>query len=189
MKHWLPRMWSTPRRDGCPRYGSGKQGSSSVMVLIPSLLRYRCRSSWPERNTTPAYRRRQHAQNKSRVVRGLTFLSWRCSIQWRVAASWGWHHRHGDGSRFTCNRSRWNRAGPLYRAAAGSWLFKRRMGARADSQRASERCLRRTGTGRLLSGSRQEFGDLGPTLTPGCTFESLLGGEEKRKVKNWSHPV
>lgn len=62
--------------------------------------------------------------------------------------------------------------------------LKVKMGARADSQRANERCLRRTGTGRLLSESRQEFGDFGPTLTPGCTFESLLGEEEERKVKN-----
>lgn len=45
-KHWLPRMWSTPRTNGWPRYGSGKRGSSpspptssSVMALMPSLLR------------------------------------------------------------------------------------------------------------------------------------------------------
>lgn len=157
--------------------------------------------AWVQHNTSLHQETITHPKQDwwpgGQAVRGLTFLSWRSSIQWWVAVSWGRHHRHGDRSRFTCNRSRWNglnteqRVGLLYRFVAGSRLFKSRMGVRADSQRANERCLRRTGTGRLLSESRQEFGDFGPTLTPGCTFESLLGGEEKRKVKNWrwSHPV
>lgn len=53
-----------------------------------------------------------------------------------------------------------------------------------DSQRADERCLRRTGTGRLSSAvffseSRPELGDFGLTFTLGGTFESLWGKRRK----------
>lgn len=57
-----------------------------------------------------------------------------------------------------------------------------------DSQRADERCLRRTGTGRLssgvlVSGSRQELGDLGLTFRPAVTFESLWGKEKNGELE------